>query len=351
MDIDKTSLLAAAAKAGITGSQAEKLWTELDQQHLITSSDKKFGLANVMYYLGAMIVILAMGWLIGVGWEHFGGLGIFGIAVLYAALFAFIGDYLWDKKQLRIPGGLFMTMAVCMTPLAVYGFQRFTGWWIVDEPGQYQDYYTWVKGGWFMMEVGTIIAGLIALKFYRFPFLTAPIFFSLWYMSMDIVPLIYGQTEFLWNERLWVSLWFGLALLVIAYIIDRRTVEDYAFWGYFFGMLAFWFGLSLLESHNEFQRFIYCLINVGLIFLSVLLQRTIFLIFGALGVFVYISTLFYKYFSDSELFPFLLSLVGVMVIFVGVLYQKHQHKIEAWVLNSLPDSIKDMLPASRNKPL
>ncbi|MEP6888403.1 MAG: hypothetical protein ABI945_08785 [Nitrospirales bacterium] len=46
------------------------------------------------------------------------------------------------------------------------------------------------------MEVGTILAAAIALRFIRFPFLTAPIAFTLWYMSMDLTPLFFGQTEY-----------------------------------------------------------------------------------------------------------------------------------------------------------
>jgi hypothetical protein len=45
------------------------------------------------------------------------------------------------------------------------------------------------------MEVGTILAGSIALKFIRFPFLTFPIAFSLWYMSMDLTPLLLEETN------------------------------------------------------------------------------------------------------------------------------------------------------------
>jgi hypothetical protein len=40
------------------------------------------------------------------------------------------------------------------------------------------------------MEVGTVAAGLVALRYFRFPFLTAPIAFALWFMSMDLTPLI-----------------------------------------------------------------------------------------------------------------------------------------------------------------
>src|SRR5439155_13833543 len=50
-------------------------------------------------------------------------------------------------------------------------------------------------------------------------------------MSMDLTPLIYGRSDFTWNQRLWVSLWFGLAFLAVSFLVDRRTRDDYAFWG------------------------------------------------------------------------------------------------------------------------
>jgi len=43
------------------------------------------------------------------------------------------------------------------------------------------------------MEVGTVAAGFVALRFFRFPFLAAPIAFALLFMSMDLTLLIYGS--------------------------------------------------------------------------------------------------------------------------------------------------------------
>lgn len=345
MQIDKSKLLLEAAKIGIPDHKAEELWDALSQ----TSSPdfSKFDLSHVLYYLGAMIVIIAMGWFVGIGWESFGGAGLLAIAGTYILIFTILGSIFWRREGLQVPGGLFITIAVCLIPLAVYGFQRLTGWWIVDEPGQYKDFVSWVRGGWFLMEVATIIGGCIALYFFRFPFLTAPIFFSLWFMSMDATPFLFGEKGNLDNARIWVSLWFGLALLILSFIIDRRTYEDFAFWGYLFGTLAFWAGLTLLESTSEFKNFLYFLVNVGLILLSVLLQRTVLLIFGALGVICYISSLFYRYFSDSTLFPFILSLIGVLVVFLGIMYRKHRQKIEAFILGLLPQGVLEWLPRSR----
>ena len=43
-----------------------------------------------------------------------------------------------------------------------------------------------------------------------------------------------------------MSLWFGLVVLVVAWIVDRRARGgDFAFWLHLFGLMAFWGGLSL----------------------------------------------------------------------------------------------------------
>lgn len=51
---------------------------------------------------------------------------------------------------------------------------------------------------------------LIALKFFRFPFSMAPIAFTLWYMSMDITPILADiDTASIGHLRRLVSFWFG----------------------------------------------------------------------------------------------------------------------------------------------
>lgn len=344
MKVSKEDLNWAASEGLISTEQVEALWRALESRR---GAGPKFDLAHVAYYFGALIVISAMGWFMTLGWERFGGGGIFLIAAAYALCFVLAGRTLWYKEHLKIPGGLLFTMAVCMTPLAIYGLERLTGIWPQGDPGVYRGYHIWVKGSWFLMEVGTIIAGVVALRFIRFPFLTAPIAFSLWYMSMDLAPLLFGKTDFTWNERLWVSLWFGLAVLVVAYVIDRRTREDYACWGYLFGMLAFWGGLSLMETGSEFRRFLYGLINVGLMLLSVLLDRRVFIVFGALGVFGYLGHLAYSVFKDSLMFPFVLSVLGIVIIYLGIKYQRHRDVIDRSILGLLPEQLRHLLPRER----
>src|SRR5262245_22448595 len=80
-----------------------------------------FSFINVAYFFGALLVIGAMGFFMTLGWESFGGGGILFIALVYAACFVAAGRRLMRQPRLRVPSGLLFTMALAMTPLAVYG--------------------------------------------------------------------------------------------------------------------------------------------------------------------------------------------------------------------------------------
>jgi hypothetical protein len=345
MKTTKKDLEWAVEQDIISSEQADALWTAWEKR----DADKpRFDFAHVAYYIGALIVIIAMALFLTLAWEDVGGWGIFLISTAYLVTFAAVGSYLWYRKSMKVPGGLLVTIAVCMVPLVIYGLQRATGFWLQGDPGIYQDFYVWIRGSWFIMELGTVIAGLIALKYIRFPFLTAPIAVALWYMSMDIAPLIYGVT-FTYEDRINVSIYFGLAMLIASYLIDHRFGEDFSFWGYLFGLFAFWGGISSKGLYGDAGSgiFLYFLLNVFLILISIFLERRVFVIFGGIGVMYYLSYLAYDVFQDSLLFPIALSLIGVLVIVVGILYQKHVTSISNKVASLLPPRLRWLRPRER----
>jgi hypothetical protein len=108
----------------ISEGQAEDLWRVLERRN---THRPRFDLPHVAYYFGALVVIGAMTWFMTLGWERFGGGGMFAISLTYALGFVVAGGLLWRDEGLRVPGGLLVTAAVCMTPLAVYGFEEMTG--------------------------------------------------------------------------------------------------------------------------------------------------------------------------------------------------------------------------------
>ena len=305
-----------------------------------------FTMANVLYYLGGLIVIGAMTIFVTDAWERLGGLGHLLIGAGYGLAFLGMGNWLWKNRGQRVPGGILVTAAVCMTPLVVFGLQELSGWWVWDAPGMYEDFYRWIKGGWFFMEIATVAVGLFALCRFRFPFITLPVAFSLWFLSMDLTAVLYGP-DFSWDQRKVVSLCFGLVMLVIAYLVDRRTRQDFAFWLYLFGMIAFWGGLTSLDSDSELGKFVYCCINLLLIAVSVILQRRVFIVFGGLGVSIYLGHLAADVFDDTLSFSFALSGLGLLVILAGLQYHKHREAIEEKALGLLPAAIRRTLPRYR----
>lgn len=226
LKLSRSDLDWASSEGLLSQEQASKLWAALERR---AEGSPRFDIAHVAYYAGALVVISAMGWFITEAWEAFGGAGLTAVAVAYALAFSAAGRELWFRRNLRVPGGLLFTVAVCMTPLAIYGIERMTGLWPQGDPGSYADYYDWVRGSWILMELGTVAVGFLVIRYVRFPFLTAPIAFALWFLSMDLTPLLFGQDEFTWEQRRQVSVWFGLAMLLVTFAFDRRTEEDFAF--------------------------------------------------------------------------------------------------------------------------
>lgn len=336
--------LAQAEHAGILQpGQAQALLSFLQQQ---PQSRGSFQLAHVAFYFGALLIMGAMGWLLTEAWMRVGDWALLVIALLYITLLTLFAVGLQHRDQ-PIAGGVLGAVAVSIVPLAVFAIERLLGWWPLDDAqADYHQYYTYVQGGWLLMEAATVLAGLLMLRLIPFPFIVMPIALPLWFMSMDLSEWFYGS-PFSWEQRRIVSLWFGLALLLVFLVVDGRTRRDYAFWGYLAGLAAFWGGLTLMDSGSELGKALYCLINFGLMAVAVLLRRPVFMVFGAMGVAAYLGYLSYEVFAESLLFPLVLTLIGLGVIGLGVLYQQHRQALSKRLRAQLPSSLLQLLPGLR----
>jgi hypothetical protein len=306
----------------------------------------RFDFVNLLWYFGALIVLGAMGMFSTNAFGLWGAKALLATSIGYAVVFLFAGAYLWKWRGLRTPGGLLIACAVGMTPLFVYAVQSMTGHDPTDAV-PYRDFYVWIKSSWLPMESGTIVAALLALAFFPFPFLVMIIAFALWFMSMDLTPWIAGVESFTWDQRASVSIAFGAAMLIAAWAVDLRRWRggDFAFWLHLFGLMAFWGGLTEQHSGAEFGKAIYCLVNVVLIFLSLFLMRRAYAVFGAIGVTLYLGHLADEVFRNSILFPFALSALGVALIGAGVFFHRFGGRIANALARVLPPSARRLRPA------
>jgi len=334
MQISISDIRDAGGAGVISPDEAERLihWLSGQPAEEKTSPEaaKGFNLVTVAYYFGAMLMISACAWFLGDKWETLGSGGVLATCVIYFALAGGLGWWLRGKGYV-VGGGLLATVAVCLTPLIVYCVEDLFGFWPTPEsPGAYKDYYPKIHGSWIIMELATIAAALFALLRERFGFLTAPLAFSLWFFSMDVAAWILGDDLLDWNARAWISVGVGAVTMLFGYVLDRTLhkpgearSQDFAFWCYLFGLMAFWGGLTAMDSNSELGRFVYLLVNVALVAASIFLRRSVFLVFGAIGIFAYVGHLAYEVFKDSVLFPFVLVLLGLAIITSTVFAQKY----------------------------
>jgi len=348
MAFTESDLRAASAAGLIDSARLDSLIDFLRQRAMSAGpavAPPRFDFAHLLWYAGALIVMTAMGLFSTLAFSQMGGQALTFTAVVYAIAFAAAGHYLWHVKNLRVPGGLLVAIAVSMAPLAVYGIQDALDLWgQFGKPGTVQGFYVWIKGSWIFMEIAAIVAAVIALRFYPFPFIVVIIGVALWFMSMDLAPWIAGKPHADWETSRQVSLWFGLATLVVAWIVDARRRGDFAFWLHLFGMIAFWGAVSATSGGGPLAKALYCAMNVALLFVSVFLGRRVYAVFGVIGIAFYLGDLANKVFRDSLMFPFALSLIGVAVIATGLVYYRHQHRIAAWLDATLPSAVKRLRP-------
>lgn len=324
--------------------------TEAQAQHLFDffknhpEQGPAFNLTNVLYYFGGLIAIAAMTVFMGLSWELYGPSGILLLSLSYAILsFSLANSF--RRKELHIPAGICATFTICLTPLIIYALQKSTGFWPSDTL-QYYEYHQYIRWNWFYMELGTLAMGIILAWIYRYPFMVMPIAVTLWYMSMDITSMI-NDGSYNFELASLVSLYFGLATVFIAFWVDIRSTHstDYAFWLYMFGVLTFWSGLSTQDSNNELSRFIYMSINLLMIIIGVILNRKVFVLFGAIGCCWYLSHLAYQVFKYSYLFPVALTCIGIAIIYLGVLWQKNETALTNRLRALLPKTLKELLAA------
>jgi hypothetical protein len=343
--ITRAELDGAVGAGIVSAEQADKLAAYLGAA-VATAEQPQFTFVHVLYYLGGMIAIGAMTLFMTLGWNALGGWGGCLTAILYGVLALLLSHWFLEQKKLYIPAGIMATLAVVMVPLAIFGAQMALGYWGENKP--YRDFHVFIDWRWVLMELGTLAIGAILLWRYRFPFMLMPIAVTLWYMSMDIVPFLAGDPQpYNWELRKTVSVYFGLAMTLLAFWVDLRSraSRDYAFWLYLFGVLTFWGGLTSMNSDSELGKLAYCGINVLMILIGAVLGRRVFAIFGGLGVAFYLGHLSQKVFKDSLLFPFALSLIGLAIIWLGVLWQRREAQLSARLRGFLPAALRELIEA------
>lgn len=340
MKITRPLLRQAAEEGLLSQQQSEQLWQFL-QTH--NQYDPGFKAGNILYYLGGMLVIGAMSLFMSLGWERFGGWGLFSITLAYAFVALWQTEFLLQQRQLPIPAGITAALVVVLTPLAVFGLQAGLGMWA--EGMLYRDNHVYVDSRWLLMELATLVCAVVMLWRYRLPFLVMPLAVTIWCMSMEAVVFLYGNGSGHWELRRFFALWSGLLMVLLAFWIDVRSSRerDFSFWLYLFGVLSFWWAFSSFITDNELNNFFYMCVNLLMIALGAMLSRRVFVVCGGFGVAGYLGHLSYRVFDGSLLFLLCLTLIGFALIYAGILWQRREEQIRNRLLQLLPQQLRKLV--------
>lgn len=346
MELKQRHLQQASERGLLASEQVTPLWNYLQN---LPAESASFRATHILFYLGGLIAIAAMSLFMTLGWDAFGGIGIFMIACGYGVVACLLADWLLWRQHQPVPAGLLAALAVTMVPLAIYGLQAQLGYW--DESAQtgYRDFHRYIDWRWLIMELGTLLFGALLLWRYQLPFMVMPLAVVLWYLSMDLTPFLFQNEDYSWHHRQQVSMVVGLLMLALAFYTDLRTRHtlDYAWWLYLFGLMAFWGSLSMQHSDSELSKLGYCLINLLLIAIGGMIGRRVFAVFGGMGVAGYLGYLAWDLFKDSLIFPFVLSLIGLGIIWLGLLWQRHERQIQQQLQRHLPLAWRELLAQRR----
>ena len=302
----------------------------------------KSGIETFLYYLGAGIIISTMLWYIGDIWQNYRHLGLTLISGFCFAMFAVIGNFFWNKKR-KIAGGILFTCSISVVPIFIWSLESVIGI-MPEDINIYHQFHTQVKSGWVSIEILTLAVGFIFLKYRRFPLMLALLSFILYYLSMDIVPLIFGYTEsyidltiFFKNDT-WSALTqpshliyeytrliFSMGMLAWAFKYERlnREGEDYSFWLYLFGAMMFSWStwaifrrLGWLESSYEYLG--HAVFDLVYLRLWQVLRRRVFLILGGIGLAYSCIHIVHRIFSIALAFESIAMMFGLLLIIFGI---------------------------------
>jgi hypothetical protein len=294
-----------------------------------------FNMVTVAYYFGAFLILLAWTIFLGLQWEELGHAGQTLVSLLTVAALWLIGAFL-RRRDYPTAGNLLIFAGAGVAPLVVYSALNWAGWWPEDRRADaYEEFYQNIHGNWVVLEIASIGIALAVIRWIRFPLLALLVAFWTWYLSMDIARLLTGRDDRGWGELEWVvGALFGAAMLALGLWLQRdRGDQAWSRWFYLFGHLALLGNLGILAlDRGGSAGILFLLVYLGIAVASVVLQSRMWLVFGALGVYAYVSRLAFEVFAGSLGFVAALAVIGVLIVLSTVAFQRFIHP---WLRSSM----------------
>lgn len=303
--VDETVVARAAERAGVAPAQADALW-----QALLASGRRPSRVRDVAWYGGAAVSLVACAVFLGTGWADVGPVFGLAVAAVYAVAALLVSEVLRARRA-PVPAGLVAVLLLALVPVAVTAAQDLTSAWGRTAFGEADTLAQWLGQPWATVELLVLLLGLPLLARHRQPVLVAPPAVAAWAVLTELGSVL-GVQPVLGTLACAGLLAGGLALDAVR----QRGHALVLHLGALLALPPLLFDQWGLDGDG--QALVAGLGGLAALGLGVRLERRVFLVAGALGVFGALAHLAFTVFSDSLLFPVALAALGLGVVLAGV---------------------------------
>jgi hypothetical protein len=332
VDGDDDRRLDAAVSLGIISQEQAQAIRDLTPERAAEPAPRAPTAATLGYVLGAVTVLIAMGWFLADRWEWLGAGGVLAVTALYATLFLVVARRLRADGYPQA-GGFAVLLAVAMAPVATVAINELVGWFPHPGPGVCgdTDFVFWAcRGEEITVELVTLAAALFALRAVRFSLLMLPVAVLalrfLFHVGAALTGAGLGSASSGWMWMIGASL-----LTASAYATERaqRGDEDFALWVHLVAAVsASVAALLLVGAFESFRHLLVPGAFVAFAF-SLRMKRFAWTLLGMAWFVAYLGWLAGEVFADTPFFPIVLAALGIGVIIATVWVQRNSAALVA----------------------
>ncbi len=271
----------------------------------------RIGIAEVLYVVGGLLVVLGIGILVARNWETFTTLTRL-LVTLGSAVAAYgIGAAMNRNADFAKMGQIFFVISALLMPLGIGVALNESDVDITDWAAQ--------------STISGIVLALYGGSYFLFRrdlFLLFSFLYGTWFY-FSFASYLIGETPIFDTMKIYeyLVLLAGVGYLALGYAAEQSQRQAFASRLYALGVLAFLGAAFALGGWKPEQNILWELafpfLSLGTIFASVYLRRTSFLSLGALYLMGYIVKITAEYFYESLGWELSLIIAGLTLIFVG----------------------------------
>ena len=280
--------------------------------------------AQVLTWLGGFLALIASAVFIGVDWNNMGAAqqtlwAVLGIGVLWGIAWA-----LRRKDELlRIQASnLLVIVGTLMIMLLAYTLYRLTGVWPdhPDRPSS-QDTTTMLMG---IAQAATAVVAVFWAFRLRASWMLLPAGSIGWMAWMAGTDSIRSRGNVESDRDVLLLAAYGIVLVIAGLVVLRSGWKHHATWLFAVGLTINLIMLGIRSAENPLglNGTVFLVLTVIAIVLGIMTDQRIFLLFGAVGLYGWLSALVIETFGGSRPVAFALILVGVAIVVAGGAWQR-----------------------------